>query len=56
MRQKITVLIHGKRISRLIIDSQLNFTGSKDEWTGITINLDIAEVGDQMKTLFTHIV
>jgi hypothetical protein len=53
-KQKVTELVPGKRVVWLVVDSHLDFTKDKQEWTGTRMIFDIARKGDQTEVRFTH--
>jgi len=57
-KQKVKVLIPGKKIVWLVIESNLNFTKVKNEWTGTEISFEIFDVNgenNQTTVRFTHV-
>lgn len=53
-KQRVTELIPGKKIVWAIVDSQLNFIKSKNEWTGTTIIFEIFQTNNKTEVRFTH--
>jgi len=53
-KQKVMQLIVGRKVAWLVLDSKLNFTKDKSEWTGTEITFDIARKGDKTEVSFTH--
>ena len=57
-KQKVKELIPGKKIVWLVIESNLNFTKVKNEWTGTEISFEIFDVNgenNQTTVRFTHV-
>jgi hypothetical protein len=53
-KQKITELIHCKRIVWHVLDSHLSFVKDESEWNGTDIIFDIAEKDGTTVVHFTH--
>ena len=51
---RTTDLVPGKRIAWLVTDSELSFLKDKQEWTGTTVEFDLAEVHGGTEVRFTH--
>jgi hypothetical protein len=53
--QEITEFVPGQRVAWHVLDSFLNFTADKAEWTGTDIAFDISRAGEQTEVRFTHV-
>jgi hypothetical protein len=51
---RITELVPESRVAWLVTDSRLDFTATRDEWTGTTITFDIDPVDTGTRLRFTH--
>jgi uncharacterized protein YndB with AHSA1/START domain len=51
---RTTELVPAKRIAWLVTDSELSFLEDKQEWTGTTVEFDLAEVDGGTEVRFTH--
>ena len=55
-KQKITELVPGKKIVWHVVDSKLDFTPVKNEWTDTNITFEISPQGDgKTKVNFSHL-
>jgi hypothetical protein len=54
-KQKITEFIPGKKVVWLVLDSQLNFVGDKNEWKGTKITFEIAKKAGKTEVRFSHV-
>ncbi len=52
--QQIAEFIPGRKIVWRVVDSDLNFTNTKDEWTGTNIVFDISHREGKTELRFTH--
>ncbi len=55
---RTTQLVQGERVEWLVLDSHLDFTEDKQEWTGTTVRFDLSqEDGPDARTrvTFTHV-
>jgi hypothetical protein len=53
--QEITEFVPGQRVAWHVLDSFLNFTADKAEWTGTDVAFDISRAGEQTEVRFTHL-
>ena len=51
---RVSELVRGEGVAWLVTDSRLEFTATKDEWTGTTIRFDIEPVDGGTRLRFTH--
>lgn len=51
---RVTEAVPGQKVSWLVVDNYFKFTEDETEWTGTTINFDIAEKEGQTEVRFTH--
>ena len=51
---RTTELVPGKRIAWLVTDSELTYLEDKQEWTGTTVEFDLAPVNGGTEVRFTH--
>lgn len=54
-KQKITEFTPHKKVVWRILDSSLQFTKNKSEWTGTEVHFDISKKGDKTQVRFTHV-
>jgi hypothetical protein len=50
-----TQLVPGRKVSWLVLDNYFDFTEDKTEWTGTTIDFEIAEKDGKTEIHFTHV-
>ncbi|WP_427130755.1 SRPBCC family protein [Pseudarthrobacter sp. S9] len=51
---RITELVPAKKVAWLVLESYLNFTEDKEEWTGTTVNFELFEQDGGTQVRFTH--
>ncbi len=53
-KQQITEFIPGRKVVWRVVDSNLKFTNTKNEWTGTDIVFEIAQKEGRTELRFTH--